>query len=210
MAQDRMHMGGTFAHAPAGRAALRFVRFLPTVLCLLAALPAFAQQQPALRHWYVDLGAGINWIDQESGHPQPADAGYRLRLAGGYQLSQRWGLELETGYLRNTFPATTDRPESALEQIPLLLNVVLTFPNRTSLKPYVGAGLGALFESSEGSTSDSGGDVGGQLLVGARYVLDESKSIGLDYRFIMMGAASGLAEETVGNDSLLLYLRLEL
>jgi opacity protein-like surface antigen len=193
-----------------GRAALRVVRFLPAALCLLAAHPAFAQQQPDARRWYVDLGGGINWIDQKSGHPQPADAGYRLRLAGGYQLSPRWGLELETGYLRNGFPATSDRPESALEQIPLLVNVVLTFTNRTPLKPYVGAGLGAVFESSQGSVSDSGGDVGGQILAGARYVLGGGKSVGLDYRFILLGAASGLAEESVGNDSLLLYLRLAL
>ena len=189
-------------------AALRFVKLLPAALCLLAAHPAFAQEQPALRHWYVDVGGGINWLDQESGHPQPADVGYRLRLAGGYQLSPRWGLELETGYLRNAFPATDERPDSTLHQVPLLLNLVHTFPNRTPWKPYVGAGLGALFESSEGAADDSGGDVGWQLLVGLRYALDEGKSVGLDYRFIMMGAASALGEETVGDDSLLLYLRL--
>jgi opacity protein-like surface antigen len=210
MARERIQVDGAFALVLAACAPSRMVRFLPAVLCLLAAHPAFAQQQSAARRWYVDVGAGVNWLDQESGHPQPADTGYRLSVAGGYQMSPRWALELETGFVSNGLQATQDRPESTLDQVPLLLNLVLTFPNQTALRPYLGAGVGVLFESSKGDSSDAGGDAGLQFLVGARYVLDERKSIGLDYRFIMMGATSGLAEEVVGNDSLLLHLRLAL
>src|SRR5512137_1138258 len=112
MARERIQVAGAFALALASCAPLRMVRSLLAVLCLLAAHPALAQEQPAVRRWYVDLGAGINWLDQESGHPQPADTGYRLSVAGGYQMSPRWALELETGYISNGLQATQDRPES--------------------------------------------------------------------------------------------------
>jgi hypothetical protein len=186
------------------KAMTRLVTILPALLCLLAVPPAIAQET-ADGDWYLNTGLGINWLDQESGHPQPADAGFRLSFAYGHHFNQRWALELETGYLRNTLPAVDDREESTLSQVPLLLNLVHTFPTRTSLKPYIGAGGGVLIESGN---EDTGGDAGLQAMIGVRHVLDARKSIGIGYRFIMMGATSALAEEPVGNDAILVDLKL--
>lgn len=188
----------------------RVVTILTAVLCLLASFTAIAGQDgtappAAARLWYLDLGAGINWLDQESGHPQPADAGFRLSAACGRHLGRRWALELETGYLSNTLPAVEERQEKTLNQVPLLLNLFHLFPTNSTLKPYVGAGLGVMFESDG---DDSGGDAGFQFMVGVRHVLSEGKSMGIGYRFIMFGATSALASEPVGNDALLLDLKL--
>jgi opacity protein-like surface antigen len=186
------------------KASTRIVTILAAILFLLAALPAIAQQT-ADKGWYLNLGLGINWLDQESGHSQPADAGYRLSTACGRRFNRRWALELETGYLRNSSPAVDLHPESTLSQVPLLLNLVHTFPTRTSLKPYVGVGGGVVIASGN---DDTGGDAGFQFLVGVRHVLDERKSIGIGYRFIMLGATSALAAEPVGDDTILFDLRL--
>jgi opacity protein-like surface antigen len=182
----------------------RLVTILSAILCLLAALPAVAKQT-AEKGWYLNLGLGINWLDQESGHSQPADTGFRLSTACGRSFNQRWALELETGYLRNSSPAVDLHPESTLGQVPLLLNLVHTFWTGTSLKPYVGAGGGVVIATSH---DDTGGDAGFQFLVGVRHVIDDRKSIGIGYRFIMLGATSAIAEEPVGDDTLLFDLRL--
>jgi opacity protein-like surface antigen len=89
--------------------------------------------------------------------------------------------------------------------VPLLLNLVHTFLTGTSLKPYVGVGGGVVIAKSH---DDAGGDAGFQFLVGVRHVLDERKSIGVGYRFIMLGATSAIAEEPVGDDTVLFDLRL--
>jgi opacity protein-like surface antigen len=182
----------------------RHVTILAAILLLLTALPAIAQQA-ADKGWYLNLGLGINWLDQESGHSQPANAGFRLSTACGRSFNRRWALEFETGCLRNSSPAVDLHPESTLSQVPLLLNLVHTFPTRTSLKPYVGAGGGVVIASSN---DDTGGDAGFQLLAGVRHVLDERRSIGIGYRFIMLGASSAIAEEPVGDDTILFDLRL--
>lgn len=186
------------------KASMRIMTVLAAILCLLAAQASSAQQD-VTGDWYLAPGLGINWLDQESGHPQPADAGFRLNLACGHRLNRRWALELETGYLSNTLPAAGGHLESTLNQAPLLLNLVHAFPTRSSLKPYVGVGAGVMFESND---NDSGGDAGFQFMVGVRHVLDERKSIGIGYRFIMFGATSALASEPVGNDTILLDMKL--
>ncbi len=181
----------------------RLVTILLVSLCLAAA-PVFAQETAA-KVWYLDFGAGINWLDQESGHPQPADAGFRLSFTAGRQLDARWSLELETGFLSNALPPARDREGHTISQVPLLLNLVHTFPTRSSLRPFLGAGFGAVIASGN---NDTGGDVGLQLIAGARHVLDEGKSIGLSYRFLMFGVISALFAEPVGDDTLLLDLKL--
>ena len=47
-------------------------------------------------------------------------------------------------------------------------------------------------------------------MVGVRHVLDDRKSIGIGYRFIMLGLVSVLAEEPVGDDTLIADLKLAL
>lgn len=190
-----------------------------------AALPPAAAHGPSptvaspvtagrtVGRWHLRLGSGINWLDQESGHPQPADPGFGLRLAGGY-IGEAWGVELETGYITNELPAVPGRTRRSLEQVPVLFNVIRTFPNRTALTPYLGAGLGVAFmfgkiQSDPGHT-DSGGDLALNLMIGLHYAVGERTSIGLDYRYMRLTIVSALAEESVGNDSVLLNVKVAL
>ncbi len=170
-----------------------------------AAAPAATAPPAATKVWYVDFGAGLNWLDQESGHPHQADTGLRLSAALGRNLGTRWAMELETGYLSNTLPETEDYEESNPTQVPVLLNVFYLVPTQSPVKPFLGAGLGAVFVSDN---DDSGGDAGFQFMGGLRYTLDDRKSLGISYRFIMFGVISALISEPVGNDSVLLDLKL--
>lgn len=193
----------------------RVATSLATALCLLAATAATSQPEAAApaakappaatKAWYVDVGAGLNWLDQESGHPHPADTGLRLSAAVGRNLGSRWAMEIETGYLSNSLPETKDHEANNITQVPLLLNVFYIVPTQSPLKPFLGAGLGAMFVSDE---NDSGGDAGVHFMGGLRYTLDDGKSLGISYRFIMFGVISAVISEPVGNDSILLDLKL--
>jgi hypothetical protein len=173
----------------------------------LLTAPTASAQPAADMGWYADLGAGINWLDQESGHPQPADTGFRLSAAIGRSYSKRWALELETGYLHNTLPAAENKPEDSLTQVPVLLSLTRTFPTSSFVNPWLGVGAGIVIGSDN---DDTGGDLALHFQAGVRHDLDARKSIGLSYRFIMMGAGSALAAEPVGDDSLLFDFRFAL
>jgi opacity protein-like surface antigen len=176
------------------------------VICLFAAPTAIAQPA-ADKGWYADLGAGINGLDQESGARRKADTGFRLCAALGHNYSKRWALELETGYLRNVVPASEDVAEKTLTQVPMLVSLTRTFPTSSFVNPWLGLGAGIVFGSYDGA---SGGDLALHFQAGVRHDLNARKSIGLSYRFIMMGAGSVLAAEPVGDDSLLLDFRFAL
>ena len=185
---------------------------MKNVLLLIAALlvivpAAAAQTEPAgfERSYYLEPSLGVNWVDQETGHSQPADAGIHLGLVGGWRFHHRWALEFHTGYLHNVLPATTTRDEYGLTQVPFLPNIVFHFPNSSRLEPYLGAGLGIVYGSNDDS---SGADGALEFMGGARYRLDERLELGLSYRFIMVAVASMFAEEAVGNDTVNLALKI--
>lgn len=178
---------------------------IPALLVTVTAAAAQTEPDAFERNYYLEPSLGINWVDQETGHSQPADAGLHLGLAGGWRFHRRWALELHTGYIHNVLPATTTRDEYSVTQVPLVPNLVFHFPNSSRLEPYLGAGLGIVFGSSDG---DSGGDGALEFMAGARYRLDERLELGLSYRFIMVAVASIFAEEAVGNDTANLSLKI--
>jgi len=197
---------------------MRFALYACSLVMLVA--PAMAGDQPAAggnasreaKGFYLEPGVGINWLDQEEGHPQPADAGYHLSLAGGYRFHRRWAVELHTGYLSNSLPETTVEDgiftttyeEDDLNQIPIVANLVFHLVTTSRLEPYLGGGVGGVFGSDK---EDAGFDGALEFMAGVRYQLSERTDLGLSYRFIMVAAASMFAEEAVGNDSVNLALK---
>ena len=167
------------------------------------------------RGFYLEPGLGINWLDQETGHPQPADAGFHLSLVGGYRFHRRWAVELHTGYLHNVLPESVvddgffieTYEEDTLTQIPIVANLVYHFVTSSRFEPYLGAGIGVVNGANE---DDSGFDGAVEFIAGVRYELGKTTALGLSYRFIMVAAASAFAEEAVGNDTVNLSLKLRL
>ena len=178
------------------------------ITALLVIVPAAAAQTEPVafeRYYYLEPSLGVNWMDQETGHSQPADAGIHLGLAGGWRFHRRWALELHTGFLHNVQPATTTQDEYSMTQVPLVPNLVFHFPNSSRLEPYLGAGLGIVYGTGD---DRSGTDGALEFMAGARYRLNERLELGLSYRFIMVAVASIFAEEAVGNDTANLALKI--
>ena len=158
------------------------------------------------RGWYVNLGAGTNHLDVSSSMRTTPDLGYRLVATGGWQFNRNWGLELDSGFIRNTYSKSRLRSQrdNPLGQFPLVLNGVYSFAGVFPVEPFVGAGGGVVFMSYGGSSS--GGDAAFTFKGGARYLFDERWGVGADYTFFMLGASSALIGEPVGCDTVNLTL----
>jgi outer membrane protein W len=179
----------------------------PAVLVLLLATAVHAQTDGFVRSLYVEPSIGICWVDQASGHTQPADTGYHLGLVGGWRFHRRWAVELHTGRIHNEVPATGTREADSVTQVPLVANLAFHFPNSSRFEPYLSGGFGVVFATNKG---DSGGDGLLEFAVGVRHTLNEQLELGLSYRFFMMVVNSAFAEEAVGDDTLNLARKIAL
>lgn len=176
-------------------------------LLLIGALVSLpAREARALdTGWYVNLGGGANHLDVESSKRTHPDMGYRLTATAGYQFNPNWGLELDTGYMRNTYSQSRSalQRDNPLEQVPLVINGIYSFTNWSRVEPYLGLGVGALFMKFSES---SGGDAAVSFKSGVRYLVNERIGLGADYTFFMLGATSAIIEEPVGCDTMNLTL----
>ena len=158
------------------------------------------------RGWFANLGAGLNHLDVASSIRTEPDIGYRLIATGGWQFNRNWGLELDSGLIRNTYsrsPHQTQR-DNPLTQFPLVLNGIYSFADIYPIEPYLGAGGGVVLMSYRGSPA--GGDAALTFKGGARYLFGERWGLGADYTFFMLGATSALVAEPVGCDTVNLTL----
>lgn len=120
------------------------------------------------------------------------DTGIRFAVAGGMPLNDTVSLEVESGFVFNTFdtfggasfPAGT---EYNLVQIPLLLNVIFTLPTDGPLKPYAGAGVGGVLMGISGDETDSDITYGWQLQAGLNYQFSDNLQAGLGYKLLGTG-----------------------
>jgi opacity protein-like surface antigen len=164
-----------------------------------------AVQGDSTRGWYLNGGLGLSRLDQEESKQPKADIGFRVAAACGFRFNRYWGIELDSGFIRNTFP---DDPhfgeESPLSQIPLVVNALYYFPNQSKFEPYLGAGFGPTIAWNE---NDTGGDATLAFKAGVRYGIGERTAIGIDYTFFMLGITSAVIGEAVGDDTLNLGVR---
>jgi len=112
-----------------------------------------------VRGWYELGGTVIEDAKLESFLNEPVfgskvkfDPGFRGAIALGKELSPYVALEAEGGFhynsIRSIGGASSDNGE--LYQIPVLGNLILQFPNRLRLVPFIGGGVGGVFNILDG------------------------------------------------------------
>lgn len=156
------------------------------------------------RGWYLNGGLGLNHLDQEESKQPKADIGFRVAAACGFRFNRYWGLELDSGLIRNTLPADRHTEAQPMWQVPLVFNALFHFANKSTLEPYLGAGFGATVVSYNG---DTGGDATLAFKAGVRRGINARAAIGIDYTFFMLGVSSAAIGEAVGNDTVNLGVR---
>jgi opacity protein-like surface antigen len=136
---------------------------VPLLLCLAGTTEVSAAT--TVRGWY-ELGATvIDDAELESFFDEPIsrnkvkfDPGFRGAIGLGAQLARFVALEAEGGFhynsIRSIGGAASDNGE--LFQFPILGNLVLEFPNRTRVVPFIGGGVGAVFSILDGKDIELG------------------------------------------------------
>ena len=160
------------------------VKSLLLASAMLAGLPTLAYAEPT-ESWYVGVGAGANWGDDQTGiltNSVGATTGYALEFDTGWivagSVGYHWDmarLELELGYRDNDVSGFAPGPSSgSITHFSQMLNLIFDIPLGESIELSLGGGIG-------GSLVDS--DITGTLL-GADAVIDDD-----DYVFAYQGLA---------------------
>jgi opacity protein-like surface antigen len=101
------------------------------------------------------------------------------------------------------------------KQVPVLVNFMLRYGNESKWEPYVGFGMGGMyislpvsisfyeFEPSPFKFDTSTFELAYQPKIGIRRVINDSMSIGVDYRFLGFGVQSVVFKTPLGNHSIL-------
>ena len=179
-------------------------------LVLLAATSGHAQSADK---FYVNVDGGVAFqsdvaIKGGTGFVGPGgdikfDTGFRAGAELGYKLNRSFALELETGVIVNSINQVgiqklSDVSASAqLDEIPLLLNCVYSFPLKGHFKPYIGVGAGMMIGIFDGSKipgsyfpgqSQSYNDTeyvfAYQAEAGLKYSVSKHIDLGLAYKFV--------------------------
>jgi opacity protein-like surface antigen len=175
---------------------------------------------PAPSPWYFLLSAGAAF-------PSDTDftalglngsinysTGFHAFIGGGYRFTQWIAAELEVGYLHLPIDSIslaggTATIDGTAKGLALFGNLVLTYPEWQTIKPYIGAGPGFVHRFSTDFTATSGGttvtgdlgsstDFAAQAKAGIDFRLSESISIAPEYRFHWINTAgNGLSNTHV-------------
>jgi opacity protein-like surface antigen len=186
MQKDHMKITGTIA------------RITVTVSSLLLVLGMSCLAQDARPYLKLDAGANFAEGGSFSLGGEPADfkfnTGFRVGLAGGYQLNSWAAIELESGVIANTIRSIvlngrTAQPNNAwLGKVPLLANAVFRYENSTDFVPYVGVGAGGAAGVLNISDDDDKTIVFAyQAMAGVIYKLDEEAWVDIGYKFFANG-----------------------
>lgn len=124
------------------------------------------------------------------------DPGMRIGFAGGYQFTDWFGLEAETGVIANkikSIDGATRVDDASLANVPLLFNVRFQGPRDSVVSPYVGAGVGTsisvldMDEVQYGAATVRGNQSDAvfayQAFGGLRFKLNDHMGISVEYRY---------------------------
>lgn len=185
----------------------------------MALIAASASGEP--RGFYLRGDVGATWtpdteLKEYFGSVAPGskvkfDPGSRLGVAAGYQLTDWFSAEAQTGVMISNIKSISgaDRVDAFFSNVPLLLNGRLQWPSRCPFTPYIGGGAGMSVSSLEidkielngtaveGSQSDA--VFAYQGFAGIRYRLNNSMSLGLEYHYFAAAEPSWDAENISGN-----------
>jgi opacity protein-like surface antigen len=178
------------------------------VLCVFAWPSSSFSQGP-----YVHLGAGVavadkvdmdTFFDPTPGSRISFDPGFRFSAAGGYNFCPFMGVELETGFIYNSFKNVEGigSMDASLSHVPLMANLVLRFDQPSCpVVPYIGGGAGGDFSvvylnqvNTETVFADGWSDTSvnfaWQAFGGVRYKLTSHMSLGGAYKYYSVHRAS--------------------
>ncbi|MDP2376428.1 OmpA family protein [Reyranella sp.] len=155
------------------------------VAAMLAAGPAMAQTQDdyvPYQGFYIGAGGGAVWALSSN----PGVTTYTGWVAGGkigYDfIGPRLDLEVGYGEIGNNvfFPGSAVSGKTG--QLNVMGNVYYDFMAQERFNPYIGAGLGVAFIDS--NTALGSTQFAWQAMVGARYNITSSLSVGLEGRYM--------------------------
>lgn len=200
--------------------AMKYAPHLWSLLAGSSMVAALAGSAPA-QSFYFDANLGPALADDVSirqfvvrtpGAEAELDPGVRLSVAGGYNINQFLGVQLETGFIHNEIDRMGGRGvDASLGHVPMLADVVLRYDDAgCPWVPYAGAGLGGDVSvislddvrAPNGTVVDGDGSTvvfAWQLFAGVRYKFRENMSIGGAYRFYSADGASWEVRRSVGD-----------
>lgn len=141
------------------------------------------------------------------------DPGFRFGVAGGYQVTDWFAGEFETGVMANQINSITDgsADNATLSNVPLLINARFQIPNHSHFTPYFGGGVGgsaAVLNTDSltvGGTRLTGGEstmvFAYQAFAGVRYNINGRMGICLDYHYFGTTDPEWTADNTFGLSS---------
>ena len=193
-----------------------------SAFCCGAALTCFTVDGQD-SNFYVRGGLGVAWTHDPDlkeffgpvapGSKVKLDPGVRFGAVGGYQLTDWFAAEFETGVTANSIDSITGaiKAEAVISRVPLLLNARFEWPSKCPLTPYIGGGVGgattiiAADPIVIGGTRMKGSDAdvvfAYQAFAGLRYKINERMGVSLEYHYFASDAAEWQASSTSGTTS---------
>jgi opacity protein-like surface antigen len=168
------------------------------VVLALGAASLAANASAQQREYYLNVDAGVSLVQNlniKGGNTIELNPGALFDGAFGWQFSKSLAAEFETGFALNSVDKIGGVAVSSyggradIYQIPMLVNLVYTFPVEGKIKPFISAGGGGIaaladMQTPLGSVNDTDFTFGYQGSAGARWRLSERSDIGLAYRFL--------------------------
>jgi OOP family OmpA-OmpF porin len=206
------------------------VAILISATAALGFTPTWCQAQQ--NHFYVKADAGgILTSDTDfdkffgedtSGSEIKFSPGVRFAVAAGYNVTDWFAAEAETGVMANEIDSISgaNRVDAVFSNVPLLVNIKFQCPARYRVSPYVGAGAGMSFSVIDsdhidfGTThmdgTDSDAVFAWQAFGGVRFKLNENMGLSIEYRYFAADSAEWEADfGTSGNNDKMGFGRTE-
>ncbi len=171
--------------------------------------------------YYIRGGVGGSWMPDTSlkeffgpvtpGSKVSFDPGARVTVAGGYEFTDWFAGEVETGVMVNGIDTVTDATrvdDATFSNIPFLLNARFQWPTRCPFTPYIGGGLGGAASVIDvdhldvGGTSLQGSQATAvfayQAFGGIRYRINERMGLSVEYRYFATTDPEWTADAVAG------------
>jgi opacity protein-like surface antigen len=174
--------------------------------------PYYSGYQPRHTGFYLKGGIGPSIIEDADLKSFPGvvgspnvdfEVGVRLDIGGGYQVTDWFAVEFETGFVDNEIDhiSGADVDDAFLVNVPFMANVVFQCPRMGRFVPYIGVGAGFSYtildvdEITIGPNTVFGGSEDDavfayQGFVGFRYFIDSRWSIGAAYKYVVTDDSS--------------------
>ena len=142
------------------------------------------------------------------------DTGFRFDIAGDYELTDWFRVEVEAGWIFNQMDSGTSSVDvnGSISQVPFYANILFQYPGLDRWQVVAGGGAGGalmamdLDELSTGTVEMDGADAtvvfAYQALAGVGYRLTGASTLGLMYRYSGTGDPTWDSGDTLGLEGL--------